>query len=972
MNLRDRIINEISILDVYPYELTNNRGVCEKKGKNTKSPSFVYYPHTNTWSCFSCGTGGDVINLHSHINDLSYKESLFILAKELKISISPEEKKYHEKLDKIHECFRFFQKICHENFLKSSYFEEIKKRRGFSEETIKTYKIGFCNINVQRIMEEKYDKDFLLDAGFLNDKNNWYIKNRIVYPYLNFKNEPIYFIYRKIGEEPGYKYIKHHKTKYIRESIFGINSLHLRDDVVIITEGITDAISVIQCGVPCLSPVTTRFKHQDLQKIYFLVKRFKKIIVINDSEESQRGLEGAEQTLSFLLRKGLPGYINEIPRPIGVEKIDLNDYLTKDGKEKIEELINTAIDGLTYYLDRINEKSTQKEIEDLMRLIPRENIVLREDVFNAIKKRKKMTIRGIRQIYDLIVKEEEKERKKEELFSDLGEGIIEEGTTSSFEMEASDIICTFPFKNGYVQNTRNGVFFIQVSDNLEKRTLILESGLEIIHKMFYLGEELFSYRFRGKEYNTQSRTLMLSELKHFIYEGERGKDIIKKLITYMGDQLEYKEVKSILGFDDGWVLPQHQEVGNYRILVYTDLHKRAYESAEICLKEIRDEEFYDDVDKLKRFLEITEMDKRKVAIIIGWCMASVFKLPIIRYFNLFPGLMCSGVRQTGKTYFVKFFAVDFYGIWDNYFSGGSIKTEARIEDILSTSTFPIHLDELEYLKYSIIEIMKSTLTGIHNYFRKLSVVESIQKPEVAPFVITTNNPPKPFLDPALNSKMIILEYSDKETIEEKQEWNDIYNELRKAKLFTYLYDYTKDWDDEKVINILQLIERNFKLKMEHSRLRKKMLVVLFGLVLFEKIFNINLLDDLKLDLFERSERLISEDLLDKFIQFCTIAVNYDPGYENDSGGHVRGDNPKYLTAELHELEEGILVFTNVNLRDFNEFARESYNLKQLQGLLQDAVQDKEIFKYERFRIEGKQVRGIKIDMKKYEALKNEE
>ena len=374
-----------------------------------------------------------------------------------------------------------------------------------------------------------------------------------------------------------------------------------------------------------------------------------------------------------------------------------------------------------------------------------------------------------------------------------------------------------------------------------------------------------------------------------------------------------------------------------------------------------DEKKIDIKKKLKRFIEITQINKTKMAIIIGWSMASVFKLPILDHLHLFPGLLCIGDKQSGKTYGCKFYVVDFFKAWKNYLSGGAIKTVSRCEDILSTSTFPIHVDELEYVKYDIIEILKSTLTGIHDYIRKINVIEIISKPEVSPFCITTNSAPKPFLDPALNSKILLLNFTAKEMITTNKEWLKLYNELKNVKLFSFLYDFTKDWSNKDVYDILSVIEEKSKVFMDKSRLRLKYVVVLFGLWLFANMFDIKLFDDLDIRLFEYSERIISESLLENFVGFCLRAIDYDDGSTSESGYHVRGDNPKYLTEKLDANSRGDYIFTQGNLRDFNDFMNnEHYSMRNLGNLLNDGLKDKELIKYGVYSIGGKSSHTIKI------------
>lgn len=42
---------------------------------NEDTPSFVWYKNTNTFYCFGCGEGGDVIELYQKLNNASFKDA---------------------------------------------------------------------------------------------------------------------------------------------------------------------------------------------------------------------------------------------------------------------------------------------------------------------------------------------------------------------------------------------------------------------------------------------------------------------------------------------------------------------------------------------------------------------------------------------------------------------------------------------------------------------------------------------------------------------------------------------------------------------------------------------------------------------------------------------------------------------------------------------------------------------------------
>ena len=93
-----------------------------------------------------------------------------------------------------------------------------------------------------------------------------HFRGRIVFPYLDGEGRPEYFIARATGETPAHgdrapaKYKKQIVTETgPKEPIFGRWSV-IDGEPLIITEGISDALAVLQDCRPCISPVTTSFK----------------------------------------------------------------------------------------------------------------------------------------------------------------------------------------------------------------------------------------------------------------------------------------------------------------------------------------------------------------------------------------------------------------------------------------------------------------------------------------------------------------------------------------------------------------------------------------------------------------------------------------------------------------------------------------------------------------------------------------
>ncbi|OPZ75246.1 MAG: DNA primase [Firmicutes bacterium ADurb.Bin456] len=252
-----------------------------------------------------------------------------------------------------HACM-FFQSC-----LTANHGAFLLKRYGLTSETVDRFRVGYCPTGWSDLL------DYLLGKGhgpkdiqatglfYVTDRGTWPVwRGRLMFPYLE-GGRVRYFIGRqtedtqdrnKDGTVPKYRkqLAKSDKRPHIQawEPIFGSDSITPGQPVVL-TEGITDCIITIQAGFPCISPVTVRVKAEHARRVAELVRPCSKVVLIMDSEDNQAGTWGAVDTGLELCRHGIFPFIGTIPRPSGVDKVDLNDFI-RDGGD-VADLITQAV-----------------------------------------------------------------------------------------------------------------------------------------------------------------------------------------------------------------------------------------------------------------------------------------------------------------------------------------------------------------------------------------------------------------------------------------------------------------------------------------------------------------------------------------------------------------------------------------------------------------------------------------------------
>lgn len=316
---------------------------------NEKTPSFNVSPSRNIFKCFGCGKGGDPARFLMEHENVSFPEALKMLAQKYRIEIeevelTPEmqqEQQERESLFIVNEYAKQFylDQLLNTDIGKSvglSYF----KNRGFREETIKKFGLGFApnqrDAFTQKAIQAGYKKDYLQRLGLTKNDRDFFW-NRVMFTIHNLSGKPIAFAGRILQKDvKAPKYINSPETEiYVKNKIlygsyFAKNSIRKLDECILV-EGYTDVISLHQAGIENVvaSSGTSLTEGQIL-----LIKRFTpNIKILYDGDAA--GIKAALRGLDLVLEKDMNVRVVLLP-----DGEDPDSYLQKVGAAAFKEFID--------------------------------------------------------------------------------------------------------------------------------------------------------------------------------------------------------------------------------------------------------------------------------------------------------------------------------------------------------------------------------------------------------------------------------------------------------------------------------------------------------------------------------------------------------------------------------------------------------------------------------------------------------
>ena len=288
-----------------------------------RSPSFMVSPVKQIWKDFSSGKGGNAIAFLMEHEHFTYPEAIRYLAKKYNIEIAETEQTAEEKAntdvrESMYLVSEFAQKYFHDTLMNTeegkaigySYFKE----RGFTNETIKKFGLGYSPETWDAFSKEAlgkgYKLEFLESTGLTINKEERLIdrfRGRVMFPIQSMSGRTLGFGGRILtNDKKAAKYLNspesdiYHKSKVLygifhaKQAIAKLNNCYL-------VEGYTDVIQFQQAGIE--NVVASSGTALTPDQIRLINRLTKNITVLFDGDAA--GLRASIRGIDLILEEGM-------------------------------------------------------------------------------------------------------------------------------------------------------------------------------------------------------------------------------------------------------------------------------------------------------------------------------------------------------------------------------------------------------------------------------------------------------------------------------------------------------------------------------------------------------------------------------------------------------------------------------------------------------------------------------------------
>lgn len=470
----DRIFETARIEEVIADFVTLKKAGSSFKGLspfvNEKTPSFIVSPAKQIYKDFSSGKGGNVVSFLMEHEHYSYPEALKWLAQRYNIEIeetgqTDAQKQKRSEKESLYLVNEFANKYFQNQLWNSeegksiglSYFKE----RGFTEETIKEFQLGYSPNEYEALtnaaQKEQYSLEFLVKSGVTKEGNGRTtdrFRGRVMFPILSHTGRVLGFGGRTLMKDAKIaKYLNspeseiYHKSKTLYGIFQAKNELSKQDNCLLV-EGYTDVISLNQAGVKNVvaSSGTSLTKDQIV-----LIKRYtKNVTILYDGDSA--GIKASLRGIDMILEEGLSVQVllfpdGEDPDSFAkkVSSTELTDYINEEKQDFLRFKAALLLKEAGH--NPLEKSKAARDIVESIAVIPdalQRNAYIQECA-HVLQMQERILFTELAQVMKNVAVRQEKEQQREEKASarlqvvenEPAPSALDIGATQHYEQERS-------------------------------------------------------------------------------------------------------------------------------------------------------------------------------------------------------------------------------------------------------------------------------------------------------------------------------------------------------------------------------------------------------------------------------------------------------------------------------------------------------------------------------------------------------
>ncbi len=333
-----------------------------------RTPSFMVSPVKQIWKDFSSGKGGNVVAFLMEHEHFTYPEAIKYLAKKYNIEVEETERTDEQKEEaNERESMYLVSEFAKEHFAEMLWNTELGKaiglsyfkERGFTDETIKKFSLGYCLDQwdgfTKAALDKGYQLEYLEKTGLTIVKEDSAnpgdprkfdrFKGRVMFPIHSMSGRVLGFGGRILNnDKKAAKYLNspeseiYHKSKVLYGIYYAKQAINKEDNCYLV-EGYTDVIQLYQRGIQnVVSSSGTALTPEQIRLINRLTKN---ITVLFDGDAA--GLRASIRGIDLILEQGMNVKVCSFPEGEDPDSFAKNNelediviYLQENAKDFIQ------------------------------------------------------------------------------------------------------------------------------------------------------------------------------------------------------------------------------------------------------------------------------------------------------------------------------------------------------------------------------------------------------------------------------------------------------------------------------------------------------------------------------------------------------------------------------------------------------------------------------------------------------------